>query len=153
MRTNSSGLRSFWLFPLKRIRLITVRLCLLTARCSSASGGARRAKSEVKTVYHQPPGDPRPKRGDLLQSNIGNKHERTWLVLAVHILPTRWCHEMGITAQRSRVWAERWWALEPEMRMTLFRSAERAGGQMVHPFQRFPAKRKPTFERLMRLEK
>lgn len=81
--------------------------------------------------------------------DIGDKRERTWLVLAVHILPTRWCEQMGITAQRTRLWAARWWHLEPDMRMALYRSAERAGGQLVHPFYRFPTKRKPTFEQLM----
>jgi hypothetical protein len=104
----------------------------------------------VRTIFHQPVNDSRPKRGDLLQSNIGSKRERTWLVLGVRVLPTRWCSEMGITAQRTRVWAERWWQLEPEMRMALYRSAERSGGQATYRFHRFPAKRKPSFEQIMR---
>jgi hypothetical protein len=104
----------------------------------------------VKTIYHQPEGERRPKRGDLLYTNVGGRRERTWIILAARILPTRWCAEMGITAQRARLWAERWWEIEPEMRMALFRSAERAGGQVAFGFQRFPAKRKPTFEQHMR---
>lgn len=107
----------------------------------------------MKTVYHQPVGLARPKRGDLLQSNIGDKRERTWIVLAVHVLPTRWCKEMGITAQRTRVWAERWWEIEPDVRRACYRSAERAGGQIVHGWQAFPTKRKPTFEQHMRRQR
>jgi hypothetical protein len=107
----------------------------------------------MKTVYHHPPGYPRPKRGDLFQSNVGKRQERTWLVLSVHTLPTRWCAEMGIVAERSRVWAERWWEIEPATRVRLFQSAERQGGQLVHYFLRFPAKKRKrqTFEGLMRL--
>jgi hypothetical protein len=58
---------------------------------------------------------------------------------------------MGFEAQRTKVWAERWWELEPEMRVALHRSAERRGGQLVHKFYRFRArKRKPSFELYMR---
>ena len=106
----------------------------------------------MKTAYHTPMGWERPKRGDLMQTNVGDKRERTLIVLGTHILPARFCKEMGIAAQRTRVWAERWWELEPEIRLALYRSAERSGGQTVHFFQRFPAKRKPTFEQLMRRE-
>lgn len=106
----------------------------------------------MKTVYHQALDESRPKRGDLFQSNIGKPKERTWIVLSVHILPTRWCDEMGITTQRTKVWAERWWEIEPEMRVRLFQSAERNGGQVLFPFVRFPAKKKkkPNFEEYMR---
>jgi hypothetical protein len=104
----------------------------------------------LRTVYHQPIGESRPKRGDLVHSNVGDRRERTVMVLAVHVLPTRWCPEMGIEAQRTRVWAARWWELEPEMRMALYRSAERNGGQLVYLFERFPPKKKRTFEDLMR---
>ena len=101
----------------------------------------------MKTVYYQPTWVMRPKRGDLLQTNIGDKRERTMIVLAVHVLPTQpspehWNGEWGNVAQRTRIWAERWWELEPEMRVALFRSAERNGGQLVHSFKRFPAKKK-----------
>lgn len=114
-----------------------------------------RENNSVRTVYHQPVGLARPKRGDLVQTNIGSQRERTWFVLAAHILPTRpapahWSSSWGTLAQRTQLWAVRWWELEPEMRMALFRSAERAGGQITHPFQRFPPKRKPTFERYLR---
>jgi len=104
----------------------------------------------MELIYHQPVGQNRPKRGDLVQSNVGDKRERTWLVLTTHVLPTRRCDFMGITAQRTRVWAERWWELDPEIRTGLFRSAERAGGQRLHEFRRFPPKRRPTFEQYMR---
>lgn len=107
----------------------------------------------MKTVYHQPEGEQRPKRGDLVQTNVGNKRERTFLVIGTHRLPTRWCPDMGMVAQRTRVHAERWWEIEPEMRMALYRSAERSGGQELFVFVRFPAKRKPTFEQLMRRER
>lgn len=100
----------------------------------------------MNTVYHQPVGEPRPRRGDLIESNIGDRRERTWLVLGTHTLPTTWCEQMGIIAQRTRVWAARWWQLEPEMRVALWQSAERAGGQRSYLFERFKAKRKRTFE-------
>lgn len=105
----------------------------------------------MKTVYHQPVGFARPKRGDLLQSAIGTKKERTWLVLSVHVLPTRFSDPPGYEAQRTKLWAERWWCLEVPTRMSLYRSAERNGGQNVLPFYRFPAKKKArTFEDYMR---
>jgi len=105
----------------------------------------------MRTIYHQPVGAPRPKRGDLVQSNIGDrKRERTWIILSVHTLPTRFCDHMGITAQRTRIWAERWWEIEPELRNRLYRNAERHGGQRVHPHYRFPTKEKLTFEEHMR---
>jgi hypothetical protein len=106
----------------------------------------------MKTNYHQPLGFPRPRRGDLLQTNPGDRRERTMIVIGARDLKTRWCKEMELTAQRTRVWAERWWEIEPETRMALYRSAERHGGQLVHTFKRFPAKRKPTFEKYMRQE-
>ena len=85
----------------------------------------------MKTIYHQPDNELRPKRGDLLQTNMGDRRERTFIILSVHVLPTRWCSEMGIVAQRTRLQAARWWEIEPEMRQALYRSAERAGGQLV----------------------
>ena len=108
---------------------------------------------EVKTTYHVPVSDhyPAPKRGDLLQSNVGKKTERTWLILSVRELPQKVCKEMGgILTCRWKLWAERWWELEPETRIRLWSSAERAGGQVVHGFQRFPVKRKAkTFEQYL----
>ena len=110
----------------------------------------------MKTVYHIPllSDDLIPKRGDLLQSNVGKKNERTWLILSVHELPSRVCPEMGgIMTTRWKVWCERWWTLEPETRVALWRSAERAGGQELHFFKRFPAKKKAkTFEQYMERE-
>jgi hypothetical protein len=78
----------------------------------------------------------RPKRGDILQTNIGDrKRERTLLILRTHRLkPIN-----GVP--RYSVWAERWWYMEPDMRMRLFESAERAGGQLVILFRR-PTKTK-----------
>lgn len=104
----------------------------------------------MKTTYHQPLGAERPKRGDLLQSNIGTKRERTWLILGARILRIGFCKHVGVTTQRTKLWAERWWEVEPETRMALYRSAERRGGQVRHDFYRFAAKRRPTFEQHMR---
>jgi hypothetical protein len=84
-----------------------------------------------------------PKRGDLVQTNVGNRRERTWFVLAVHRLkPTK-----GVP--RARCWLERWWAIDPDLRMRLYQSAERAGGQRCIETKRYPAKKKRTFEQLM----
>jgi hypothetical protein len=105
----------------------------------------------MRTIYHQPQGHIHPMRGDLLQTNVGTRRERTWIVLSVHSLPARWCPEIGMVAQRTRIWAERWWEVEPAVRMGLYLSAERRPlGQQVWDFYRFPAKRKRTFEQLMR---
>lgn len=105
----------------------------------------------MKTTYHQPVNFVRPKRGDLLQSAIGTKRERTWIILSAHVLPTRFTDPPGYEAQRTLLTAARWWELEPPTRMSLYRSAERNGGQNLHPFYRFPDKKKAkTFERYMR---
>lgn len=107
----------------------------------------------MKTTYHIPSSHHRlsPKRGDLVQSNIGTKRERTWIILAVREVQERVCPEMGgIMTRRYKIWCERWWELEPEMRVRLYRSAMRRGGQHVYDFARFPAKKKArTFEQLM----
>jgi hypothetical protein len=88
-----------------------------------------------------PPGA-RPKRGDLLQSNVGSSRERTWLILYAHRVNVRvhgaedfhrWENE-----PRYRVWRARWWELEVDFRMKLYRSAERSGGQSLW----YPAKKK-----------
>ena len=86
-----------------------------------------------------------PKRGDLIQTNIGDRRERTAIILRVHKLrPTR-----GVP--RCKIWAERWWQVEPDLRLRLFQSAERNGGQGVIRFRRYkPVKRKKTFEAWMR---
>lgn len=87
-----------------------------------------------------------PKRGDLVQTNVGDKRERTCIILRVRRLrPTK-----GVP--RCRVWAERWWQVDEELRLKLFRSAERAGGQQCIAFKRYtPKRRSPrTFEGLMR---
>lgn len=84
-----------------------------------------------------------PKRGDLIQSNHGSRRERTWFILAVHPLRPR-------GHPRCRVWVERWWHVDPRLRMRLFASAERNGGQRVIFFNRYPAKRKMSFEEYLR---
>jgi hypothetical protein len=107
----------------------------------------------VRTTYHIPSLDdhPAPKRGDLLQSNVGDKRERTWIILAVKERYPRRCPQMGgIVTCPFKIWAERWFDLEPETRVRLWKSAERAGGQNVHEFKRFPAKkRKMSLEQYM----
>ena len=87
-----------------------------------------------------------PKRGDLVQTNVGNRRERTWFVLSAHCLrPVK-----GVP--RAKLWIERWWELEPEFRMRLYRSAERNGGQRVIRFKRYAAKKKRmSFETYMGL--
>ena len=78
-------------------------------------------------------GDAVPKRGDLVQTNVGNRRERTWFVLHSHRLkPTK-----GLP--RCRLWLERWFDIEPETRIRLFQSAERNGGQRYILTYRYPA--------------
>lgn len=78
------------------------------------------------------------KRGDLVQSYVGNPRERTWMLLRAK--PTRG------KPRRFKVWMARWWELEPDMRMRLFKSAERNGGQQIIHLKRYPAKKKKTLE-------
>ena len=85
--------------------------------------------------------DGTPKRGDLIQTNVGNRRERTCFIVKVHI----------VRSERYRVNAVRWWEIEPEFRNLLFRSAERHGGQRVIMFKRYTVrKKKVTFEQYMR---
>lgn len=89
--------------------------------------------------------DPPPKRGDLLQTNVGNRQERTCFILKVTPLKPR------IDLRRFKLTAIRWWEIEPEFRHLLFRHAERHGGQRVVQFARYPAKKKKqTFEQYMK---
>jgi hypothetical protein len=84
-----------------------------------------------------------PKRGDILQTNLGGGRNRTRLILQVHRLkPTK-------AVPRCRAWAERWWEVEPEMRLKLFASAERNGGQEVLQFKRYPPKKRFSFEQYL----
>jgi len=106
----------------------------------------------VRTTYHIPSfvDHPAPKRGDLLQSNIGKRTERTWFILSAKELQQRTCQEMGgIITRRWKLWCERWWDIEPPTRIRLFESAERNGGQQVITFTRYPAGKKKSFEELM----
>ena len=88
-----------------------------------------------------------PRRGDLVQTNVGNKRERTCFVLRSRALkPIN-----GVP--RASLWVERWWELEPEFRMKLFRSAERRGGQKYIRYHGYRAKKKKqAFEAYMRGE-
>src|SRR5262245_58030531 len=70
-----------------------------------------------------------PKRGDLVQTNVGSRRERTWIVLH--------CHQIKGNPRRYKVWAVRWWELEPEFRQALYRSAQRNGGQRTIFFHRY----------------
>lgn len=84
-----------------------------------------------------------PKRGDLLQSNVGDRRERTWFVLAVHPLrPTK-----GVP--RCRLWIERWWDVDADLRMRLYQSAERNGGQLVVTCMRYPVKHRKNAVRFL----
>ena len=85
-----------------------------------------------------------PKRGDLLHTNLGDRRERTWLILRVKRLRPTVAHH------RVKVWAERWWQLEPEFRIKLYRSAQRNGGQHVIHTKRYPPKKKRSFEQYMK---
>ena len=88
-------------------------------------------------------GEPLPKRGDLVQTNVGSRRERTWFVLRVKATkPIK-----GVP--RGLVWIERWWEIEPALRIRLWNSAERGGGQNVIHFRRYPQKKKKKFEQLM----
>lgn len=89
-------------------------------------------------VFYDCPSDVTPKRGDILQTNVGDRRERTFLILR--------SRRMRTEKHRFQLWAERWWQIEPDTRMRLYESAERNGGQTAHPFHRYPAKKKPRFQ-------
>jgi hypothetical protein len=92
------------------------------------------------------PDAPEPKRGDLIQTAIGTKRERTWFILR--------CVTMRrAKTRRFAIWKARWFELEPGMRMRLYRSAYRKGGQQVwHACPQKPKRKKPSFEDYMRRE-
>lgn len=81
---------------------------------------------------------PPPKRGDLVQTNVGDRRERTWLILRVRRIRRR----ERSAVPRFDVWMARWWELEPAMRWRLYLSAERNGGQNVMDFHRYKPKKK-----------
>lgn len=84
-----------------------------------------------------------PKRGDLIHTNIGGRRERTWLVLRVRHM------KRAKHPRRYKIWAARWWELEPEMRISLWRSSLRRGGQNIFYFKRYPVRKRETFEHYM----
>lgn len=86
-----------------------------------------------------------PKRGDIVQMNVGDRRERTWLILKIKVI------RKTDSSKRYRVWMARWWELETDLRLALYRSAERNGGQKVIFFKRYAAKRKKSFEDYMKL--
>lgn len=91
-------------------------------------------------------GGPHPKRGDIIETNIGGKRERTWLVLRA----TRMRDMKGGGFPRFKLFMARWWELEADMRMRLWRSATRNGGQSVFHFKRYsPRRTRRTFEQYM----
>jgi hypothetical protein len=97
-------------------------------------------------VMNVPVGE-KPKRGDLLQSNVGDRRERTWFILAARLL---WMRSKS-GQDRFKVWRARWWELEADFRMRLYRSAERNGGQVIwwpEPKRKFEnlRRRERTFE-------
>jgi hypothetical protein len=86
---------------------------------------------------------PSPKRGDLIQTNVGARKERTWFVLYAS-------RKLRAKTPRWSIWKVRWWELEPQFRQRLYQSARRNGGQTVfhcHPLK--PQGRKRTFEDYM----
>lgn len=86
---------------------------------------------------------PKPKRGDIVQTNVGNPRERTWMILhARQIRRSAGQTPIGAVVPRFDVWMARWWELEADFRMRLFRSADRAGGQRVLFFRRYPPKKR-----------
>jgi hypothetical protein len=94
-------------------------------------------------VYIDCPSGLAPKRGDIMQTNVGNRRERTCLILGVRCMRRSSRHSL----QRYNVWAERWWQMEPILRWRLYLSAERNGGQQIIHFQRYSVK--PTKKRIL----
>lgn len=93
-----------------------------------------------------------PKRGDLMQTNCGDRRERTWLILRTKKIARRTDAQLGTVKPSFKVWRAKWWELEADFRMRLYRSAERNGGQViwrpdaVKKFENLRKKSKPTVE-------
>lgn len=82
-----------------------------------------------------------PKRGDLMQTAIGTRKQRTWFILRAVPMRTE--------KLRYRIWRARWWEIDPDLRMRLYRSAERNRGQTTwyaHPQKRNPRPRKKRMD-------
>lgn len=86
-----------------------------------------------------------PKRGDLVYTAIDSRKMRTWFVLWVRPRKQR----PGVKP-RCDYGRARWWEIEPETRMALYRSAERAGGQRWWYLRSLPKKKRQNFEQYMR---
>ena len=64
-----------------------------------------------------------PKRGDLMQTAVGTKRERTWFI---------WFSRRALKVPHGfQILRVRWWEIEPHVRLMLHKSAERQGGQTV----------------------
>lgn len=82
-----------------------------------------------------------PKRGDLVHTNVGDRRERTWLILRVHRSRKK---PKGVP--RFHVWMARWWEIDSDLRIRLYRSAERNGGQnaiQVVRYRRITSRSRP----------
>jgi hypothetical protein len=59
-------------------------------------------------IYDMPWNDPAPKRGDLVQTNIGDRRERTWIILrAVWMRRARVRETPAAILRRYKVWMAR----------------------------------------------
>jgi len=83
-----------------------------------------------------------PKRGDIVQTFVGDRRERTWMVIKA-----RRINRSQSPFPRYELWTVRWWEIEPELRVRLWRSAERNGGQNVLRYKVEPLKQKPQKKR------
>ena len=86
-----------------------------------------------------------PKRGDLVQTFVGDRRERTWFVIKARRL-----NQSRSPYPRYELWTVRWWHIEPELRVRLWRSAERNGGQHVLQYKAEPLKEKSRKKNLLR---
>lgn len=94
-------------------------------------------------------GGPGPKRGDLIYTALKDRRGmRMRIVLRSRLMKRR----DSSKPPRYQLWMERWWEIEPEVRMRLWRSAcRRPGGQRVFFLDWYPRKKKAkNFESMMR---
>lgn len=94
------------------------------------------------------PDDPAPNRGDLLYSKaVDVRGSRTYFVLRSRPVKRR---DPDAVQRRYSLEIVRWWLIRPETRQLLYRHAEREGGQQVFFFERYPPKKRLSFEQYMR---
>ena len=89
---------------------------------------------------------PPPKRGDLMQSNIGDRRERTWIIARVRRIKRKDSN----ACRRFEITLYRWWTLSVKARQKLCSAQMRSLFNVQSVFELYRTKReRQTFENYM----